>query len=77
MTKPFSCLVSRSHRFDEDSDFPDATISDAGNKCRNPIGNDETLWCYTVDNNTGWEFCDVPLCPGGNIGYFTTIEFGV
>ena len=60
------CLVSNSHDFNEDSDFPDATVGDAGNKCRNPRRDEKTLWCFTADNNTNWDFCDVPLCPEGN-----------
>ena len=63
----FVNLVSCSHGFNGDSDFPDATVGDAGNKCRNPRRDEVILWCYTTDNNTRWDFCDVPLCPGGKI----------
>merc|ERR1719387_3397087 len=27
------------------------------NKCRNPDGS-ETIWCYTTDSSTRYEFCD-------------------
>jgi len=27
------------------------------NYCRNP-NNEETIWCYTTDSNTEWEYCD-------------------
>ncbi|KAI8519563.1 hypothetical protein Bbelb_028200 [Branchiostoma belcheri] len=33
------------------------------NYCRNP--DDWTgVWCYTTDNSTRWERCDVPVCVG-------------
>ena len=47
--------------------FPDATIADAQNYCRNPIYPDEIAtgpWCYTTDPASNWEYCDVPLCSG-------------
>jgi apolipoprotein(a) len=31
------------------------------NYCRNPDG-EGLAWCYTMDNGTRWEFCDVPIC---------------
>ncbi|XP_078697558.1 plasminogen-like [Branchiostoma floridae x Branchiostoma belcheri] len=31
------------------------------NYCRNPDGI-STLWCYTTDPGTRWDYCDVPLC---------------
>ena len=31
------------------------------NYCRNP-GSTARPWCYTVDKNKRWEYCDVPLC---------------
>lgn len=47
-------------------DFPDANLSDVENNCRNPDG-DSALWCYKANTDTdkNWEYCDVPLCPGG------------
>ena len=52
-----------SHRFDDDSMFPEDDVSDAANYCRNP-DDEETNgpWCYTSDPNTRWEYCDVPKC---------------
>nr|XP_033794312.1 plasminogen [Geotrypetes seraphini] len=33
------------------------------NYCRNP--DEETMpWCYTTDNNTRWEYCQIPSCNG-------------
>uniref|UniRef100_A0AAY4BXE5 Plasminogen n=1 Tax=Denticeps clupeoides TaxID=299321 RepID=A0AAY4BXE5_9TELE len=31
------------------------------NYCRNP-NNEKKPWCYTIDPNTRWEYCHVPLC---------------
>ena len=45
------------------SNFPDASIVDASNYCRNPDG-DSGPWCYTMDPSTRWEDCDVPCCDG-------------
>eukprot|EP00929_Paragymnodinium_shiwhaense_P008572 TRINITY_DN112529_c0_g1_i1.p1 TRINITY_DN112529_c0_g1~~TRINITY_DN112529_c0_g1_i1.p1 ORF type:complete len:238 (-),score=18.24 TRINITY_DN112529_c0_g1_i1:162-875(-) len=30
--------------------------------CRNPSGTKARPWCYTVDPNVEWEFCEVPEC---------------
>ena len=35
-----------------------------GNRCRNPDNEPEGPWCYTMDPNVRWEYCDVPMCPG-------------
>ncbi|XP_041042779.1 muscle, skeletal receptor tyrosine-protein kinase [Carcharodon carcharias] len=40
--------------------FPELTNSD--NYCRNPGGESERPWCYTMDQAIRWEFCNVPLC---------------
>merc|ERR1719335_1427911 len=32
------------------------------NYCRNPNGDKERPWCYTVDPDQKWEFCEVPKC---------------
>ncbi|XP_048476112.1 muscle, skeletal receptor tyrosine protein kinase-like [Rhincodon typus] len=40
--------------------FPELTNSD--NYCRNPGGESERPWCYTMDRTVRWEFCNVPLC---------------
>ena len=43
--------------------FPDATLLEAANYCRNP---DMKLgvgpWCYTNDPDLPWESCDIPYC---------------
>ena len=44
-------------------DFPDRTLAEAENYCRNPDG-ESRPWCYTI-TSTRWETCDVPRCSGG------------
>jgi len=57
----------RSHKYTDDRLYPDGSAELADNRCRNP---DPTFnggpWCYTLDPNTEWEICDVPLCPKKN-----------
>ena len=36
---------------------PDAYEGQDANYCRNPDGSD-TTWCYTVDPNVRWDYCD-------------------
>uniref|UniRef100_A0A8C4WW16 Kringle domain-containing protein n=1 Tax=Eptatretus burgeri TaxID=7764 RepID=A0A8C4WW16_EPTBU len=31
------------------------------NFCRNP-GGDPKPWCYSIDPNIRWEYCDIPIC---------------
>ncbi|KAK7443834.1 hypothetical protein BaRGS_00040443 [Batillaria attramentaria] len=57
--------------------FPDSSLSDAENFCRNPSG-DATVWCYVqVTGKSGTtslkrEYCDVPTC--GNLTALTPPE---
>ena len=53
-----------SHSFTDPNQFPDASMSDASNFCRNPDGRAGGPWCYTTDQGTEWEYCDIPLCEG-------------
>ncbi|XP_048747647.2 uncharacterized protein LOC125659895 [Ostrea edulis] len=32
------------------------------NYCRNPKGKEQEPFCFTEDNSTRWEYCDVPSC---------------
>jgi hypothetical protein len=34
--------------------------------CRNPEGERDMPWCYTVDPEVEWEYCEVPQCPEGS-----------
>ncbi|KAJ8316195.1 hypothetical protein KUTeg_006209 [Tegillarca granosa] len=33
-----------------------------GNECRNPDLSPKGPWCYTIDNSTRYEECDIPFC---------------
>jgi len=45
--------------------FPDGSRAAAQNFCRNPDQNWlQGVWCYTMDPDTRWELCDVPMCGG-------------
>ena len=46
------------------SNFPDASIADASNYCRNP-DEDPGPWCYTMDSNVRFEYCDISICDDG------------
>ncbi|KAL3890064.1 hypothetical protein ACJMK2_002361 [Sinanodonta woodiana] len=41
--------------------FPDGSVDDARNYCRDPVGSGMP-WCLTVDPNTRAEDCRVPRC---------------
>ena len=45
-----------------DDNFPDGSRKAAKNYCRNPDGELQGVWCYTMDPNQRWEVCDVPFC---------------
>ena len=44
--------------------FLEESMSTAENYCRN-FKDADTLWCYTTDNDTRWDYCDLPLCSVG------------
>ena len=54
-----------SHTFTDPKAYPDTTLEDAANYCRNPAPSDGVgLWCFTMDSGTRWEVCEeVPDCP--------------
>ncbi|CAH1786990.1 unnamed protein product, partial [Owenia fusiformis] len=56
--------IPHPHSNNDPVNFPDATLDDAANKCRNPDGQPDGPWCYTTDPDQRWEYCDVPLCGG-------------
>ena len=53
-----------------DATFPDATIEDALNYCRNPVNvantdppkHFDSPWCYTTDPTVLYERCNIPAC---------------
>ncbi|TMS08539.1 Muscle, skeletal receptor tyrosine protein kinase [Larimichthys crocea] len=37
-------------------------LKNSENYCRNPGGISDRPWCYTLNPNIRWEYCDVPQC---------------
>ena len=58
---PWSEVLDERH---SDYRFPDDTIRDLSNHCRNPDRKILGPWCYYSTDMDDWEYCDVPLCPG-------------
>ena len=52
------------HRHDRTNPdrFPDRTLSEANNYCRNPDLEPRGTWCYTTDPRKRWEYCDIIRC---------------
>ncbi|XP_060582799.1 plasminogen-like [Ruditapes philippinarum] len=44
--------------------FPESTLSEAENFCRNPDSWDYEPWCITTNENAPnyWEYCDIKKC---------------
>jgi len=55
--------IPHKHAF-TDEHFPDASINEAFNYCRNPNGSKSGPWCYTTDPKVEWEYCPIPSCLG-------------
>ena len=45
-----------------DTFFPDHSVSDAQNYCRNPDSSDGPPWCYVDNSQTSQQQCDIPEC---------------
>lgn len=57
--------ISHTHNAESNdaSYFPEDTLAEASNYCRNPDSDSGGLWCYVVDGGTDkWDYCDVPQC---------------
>ncbi|XP_035682841.1 plasminogen-like [Branchiostoma floridae] len=54
---------SHSHRY-----LPEYYPELVENYCRNPGGDVGTIWCYTMDPDTRWDYCIHPACPFVCIG---------
>ncbi len=42
--------------------FPDRTLNDASNFCRNVGGLRSKPWCYTDKLGTSWQYCNISFC---------------
>ena len=60
--QPWTAQSPHSHTRNNQEKFPDATLADAENFCRNPDNTFNGPWCYTMERDTRWERCDVPAC---------------
>ena len=56
-----------SHSMTDPRMFPDDTMDDAANYCRNPDVGLKGPWCYTTDPSERWEFCEIDYCYEGKI----------
>lgn len=52
------------HNYHDASKYPDATLADAENYCRDPSASGYT-WCYTTNTNVRWQQCGVTQCLAG------------
>ncbi|CAD5120321.1 DgyrCDS8898 [Dimorphilus gyrociliatus] len=43
-------------------DFPEYSLKEASNYCRNPEEEEDGPWCFTQDPDVEWEICSVPKC---------------
>ena len=41
--------------------FPDSSLEQAMNYCRNPTSS-LSPWCYTTQADKVWEYCQIPKC---------------
>ena len=50
------------HQYDDVSLYLEDDLSAAENYCRNPSHDNGGLWCYTMDPNSRWEWCNIKAC---------------
>lgn len=58
------------HNMTDPDRFPDATLGQAANYCRNPDGSPGGPWCYTTHSEVMWEKCDITFCSGMFIAFY-------
>ena len=56
-----------SHSNNAGEKFPDKSVSEASNYCRNPDNHPEGPWCYTMDKAVRWEICPIESCRKRNL----------
>ena len=62
--QPFASQFRYLHNYTDPDMYPDASVKDTRNFCRNPNGDKSEPWCFTMDPLVEWEYCDVPMCTG-------------
>lgn len=63
---PWNTLSEHATALQNPDRFPDATLDDAVNYCRNPDRKAGGPWCFYGDSQSQWEYCDIPSCTGKN-----------
>ena len=58
----WSVQTPHAHSKTDPDDFPDTTLADAANYCRNPDDSYIGPWCITTDVLERWDICDVAYC---------------
>ena len=61
-------ILSPSNRMYDDAFYPDGSIRDARNYCRNPETAPFQIWCYIAVALASWELCSPEECP--NLGWY-------
>jgi len=61
----WSAQSPHEHHFIDDDMYPDGSVEEAQNYCRNPEEGFVGIWCYTTDPRVRFERCDVPRCGDG------------
>ena len=70
----WSDLSDYASRLKDAERFPDASLNDASNYCRNPDRKSGGPWCYWGDDESSWEYCDIPSCTGITISENTIVS---
>ena len=55
--------LDRKARVHDDYFYPDGSIRNASNYCRNPYIDDFPVWCYTAFDKYDYEYCYPSKCP--------------
>lgn len=59
-------MIKPIHQVDKkyfnDSLYPEQSVRNASNYCRNPSRNIAGAWCYTTDPLVPWDFCNIRDC---------------
>lgn len=64
--------------YQNDTLYPEGSVINASNYCRNPSKNIAGTWCYTLDSAAPRDLCNVKDCdvPGGKFLFLFLFRFG-